>query len=474
MLLPKSPSFKTASTKSSAEDLEDHQGDKEDDKSGSILPGCSKEKHHNEKWNVSTTMMQAYLAMKGPGADMEDPLVKWIEKQEVEQRQEGGSTLLGDAMNSIKEQGEWNVRGPAAYDEDDKERKVNFSYKRPKMHHFIIDAGRFDPDEMEEMCQSLDKLGGGWARYAASEVSDDGEGDPADGRISPCTFAHWARGAKRWDAPGDKYKSIWEKREGYDIPDVRQRPASPNTALPRRTKERNKERLYDEEDGRTLSSPACSGYANTEPSILWSSPPMDPALPYNFFNHLFDRMDPALMREVRRNNTSPQPSWGVSTPTQPEHYTTSEVEAAVDKYWGATRTADIIAAHRRDLCLLRLEEAEASAANERYRHECRALGHENRRLADCLAARRERRERRIMREVQASIGALRYECGAKAAELRARLREHGGLRRELRGLLGVRRGLLAELGKETAEEVFEMFPEVWEGEGERKNRRNFS
>lgn len=121
-------------------------------------------------------------------------------------------------MNSIREQGEWDARGPAVFSEADKARKAIFSYARPRMDHLLIDAGCSDPNALEEMRQSHDALGDGWARYAASEVSDDGEGDPADGRISPCTFAHWAQGAKRWDAPGDKYKSIWEKRETYDIP----------------------------------------------------------------------------------------------------------------------------------------------------------------------------------------------------------------------------------------------------------------
>lgn len=65
-----------------------------DVKSGSVLFGCSKKKHRNKRWNVSTTMMQTYLAMKGPGADMDDPLVKWIDKQEVEKRQEGESTWV--------------------------------------------------------------------------------------------------------------------------------------------------------------------------------------------------------------------------------------------------------------------------------------------------------------------------------------------------------------------------------------------
>lgn len=34
-------------------------------------------------------MMQAYLFMKGPGTDMEDPLLVWMSKQEEENLEEG-------------------------------------------------------------------------------------------------------------------------------------------------------------------------------------------------------------------------------------------------------------------------------------------------------------------------------------------------------------------------------------------------
>lgn len=86
------------------------------------------------------------------------------------------------------------------------------------MVHIAIDEEGLDTDKLEEMYQILDGMSDGWAKYASSEVSDDGEGDPTDGRVSPCTFARWAQGTKRWDEPGDKYKSMWEKRQTYEIP----------------------------------------------------------------------------------------------------------------------------------------------------------------------------------------------------------------------------------------------------------------
>lgn len=184
--------------------------------------------------------MQAYLAMKGPGADMQDPLVNWIGKQEVDKQENGEPTwvasprvfdafsfktnqlpiylsLLGGVEDSINARGDWKVRGPATFEDEDEERAAIFCYVRPSMNHITIDKG-FDPDKVEEMHLGFDKMGDGWAKYAVSEVSDDGEGDPADSRLSPCTFARWAHGSKRWDEPGDKYKSMWEERETYEIP----------------------------------------------------------------------------------------------------------------------------------------------------------------------------------------------------------------------------------------------------------------
>lgn len=38
---------------------------------------------------MSTSMAQAYLAMRGPGADIEDPLLEWIRMQEEKNIQDG-------------------------------------------------------------------------------------------------------------------------------------------------------------------------------------------------------------------------------------------------------------------------------------------------------------------------------------------------------------------------------------------------
>lgn len=90
-----------------------------------------------------------------------------------------------------------------------------FQYSRPKINH-LTPPEPLSSDALQELRQVQDREGDGWAQYAASDVSDD-EGDPTSGRISPCTFARWAKGAKRWDGPEDMFKSRWEPRESFEI-----------------------------------------------------------------------------------------------------------------------------------------------------------------------------------------------------------------------------------------------------------------
>lgn len=79
-----------------------------------------------------------------------------------------------------------------------------------------------------------------------------------------------------------------------------------------------------------------------------------------------------------------------------------------------------------------------------------------------------------MKSVDRHLRDLDYETRAKLAEVKARWKENEQLRGEFEVMRGVQERLLAELGKETPEEVFGMFPTVWEPMEDRKNRRNFS
>lgn len=147
-----------------------------------------------------------------------------------------------------------------------------------------------------------------------------------------------------WLTPFFFFWPIKFRNTDGEAQDSRQRPPSPNTLEPRKLKVRETTAQFDEHDGRPLTA-ACSEFANTEPSILWSpprtcrlnssltfeTPPIltsDPhartaveaALPVDFYNHKFDRMDPELARALRDSVTSDAPSWGVESAEEPEVY----------------------------------------------------------------------------------------------------------------------------------------------------------
>lgn len=79
-----------------------------------------------------------------------------------------------------------------------------------------------------------------------------------------------------------------------------------------------------------------------------------------------------------------------------------------------------------------------------------------------------------MQHVDKHMRALNYEAKVKLAEVKARYRENDALRQEYSFMQGAQGKLLEQFGKETAEQVFEMFPHVWKPLDFRKNRRNFS
>lgn len=131
--------------------------------------------------------------------------------------------MLGDIENSIKERYDWNARGPALYNDEEMERQSTFTFDRPIIEHFGLADLKLpeslDKGNLDDIYLSSDCAGYGWRKYAASDVSDDGEGEPADVYISPDTFALWSEGTKRWDELSeDKYKSTREGRKTYEIP----------------------------------------------------------------------------------------------------------------------------------------------------------------------------------------------------------------------------------------------------------------
>lgn len=187
----------------------------------SLCSDSSDGQDRNPVWTLSGTTMKAYVAMRGLPA-IEDPLITWIANLEMEKRAEGEVTMLGDIENSVKERFDWKSRGPAKYDDEEAQRKSIFIFDRPmvtgfSLAHLELSEG-LGTGGLDGIFRDSSFTAEGWRKYAASDVSDDGEGDPAEGRISPDTFALWSEGTRRWDEHGDKYRSAWEERKTNIIP----------------------------------------------------------------------------------------------------------------------------------------------------------------------------------------------------------------------------------------------------------------
>ncbi|CAN8103566.1 unnamed protein product [Discula destructiva] len=490
--------------------------DDTEDQSSTIrcLPGCTRGKDHKEPWEMSIYHVQAYMSMRGSAAaDEDDPMLKWMaeqdRKRELKAAEKGmqnsdeedekpkptgifGKVKEGEkkpkpkgifagARDSIKMDFDWKMHGPAKYDDEDGDRPTSFQYPRPKIEHLCV-PDLLNEEYLEEMFQKHTEAGGGWSKFVNDYCSDDGD-DPENGRISPCTFNRWAEGAKRWDAPADKFKSMMEERKEFEIPAERQRCESPSSPETRERKVRFKKNQVDERDGMPMS-PICSEYANTSPSVLWSPPPMRAKIPQAMQKDQMFRMDPELAVALREGHKDAvmgsADSYGVdeideaAVAVELRNLNISEVNTVVDKYWGAEKTFNTIAQKQRDLAHLNYHEGMVNGANDRYRHAALALKHDNRKLIDCLKKLHRNREMRIMKLVDGQMRELEYEGKVKLAEIEAQIQENEELRLEYEREKDLQARLLAKFGKETADEVFGMYPDVWEPLEKRKNYRNSS
>lgn len=129
---------------------------------------------------------------------------------------------------------------------------------------------------------------------------------------------------------------------------------------------------------------------------------------------------------------------------------------------------------RRELYNLTKNEEDVNASNERFRHEITRLKHENRKLNDCVDYEQTIKDRRILQQVDRRLRALDFDTTLKLAQINNEYKENHQLRQEFSEMKHTHDQLLEYFGVETAEDVFRMFPHVWEPLEYRKNRRNFS
>lgn len=104
---------------------------------------------------------------------------------------------------------------------------------------------------------------------------------------------------------------------------------------------------------------------------------------------------------------------------------------------------------------------------ERFRHENYQLRPDNEKLHDCLAVhryqqqRKESRARRIQQHVYQQMQEVDVELEHSKQTLDLAVRTYERIDRENSELLYERDVLLREFGKETPQEVFDMFPDLF-------------
>lgn len=128
-------------------------------------------------------------------------------------------SLYTSVKASIKMDFDWKVEGPAKYDDEDGDfRPTSYEYPRPKIDHLDVPASLTD-ECLGHMYDAHELASSGWSTFVGEYCSDD-DGDAANGRISPCTFARFAEGAgdKSLRLNYTRFKSPVEEQQVFEIP----------------------------------------------------------------------------------------------------------------------------------------------------------------------------------------------------------------------------------------------------------------
>ncbi|KAK0705380.1 hypothetical protein B0H67DRAFT_382618 [Lasiosphaeris hirsuta] len=242
-------------------------------------------------------------------------------------------------------------------------------------------------------------------------VSDD-EGPRETGRISPCTFAHWAQGTHHCHTHEELKPKISKTlpRRRPDTPAISNEPERDRTNIPRRDQlcESDGAKLTEEYDVPSDTTP------------VWTAPGV---MPHRFMDGpkgaAFERMNPNAGRALRiaRYGELNVPSIPASSRSG-ESFTLEEVQAALREH--------------PDFLYDDIPGSEAESVIHRSYAIISQLAEEDRRLqAENFQLRSRLRERQS--QLAAARAAVAHLAAATEARRRARIREHVGIHlRDLR------------------------------------------
>ncbi|OHE99183.1 hypothetical protein CORC01_05464 [Colletotrichum orchidophilum] len=482
------------------------------------LPGCSAGHPYAKTWKMSDSMMMAYDALRGSMMQANDPLRSWMEvkafeaalrakrddakvagtacQHEEESKGKGKSVDTNSFSHSQPQKTSKMQSSPvkraataglsadqkrdmdayiqmlkeanmaaAEYPPADVERKTAYDIPRPRYLHV---APKFEEYRFEnylhptaEVSQSSYKHPYDPDRDFAKEydISDD-EGDPASGRISPCTFRLLAEGCAEQNPRANQVFMAEDAQ--------RMRPATPLGDGPEKNPPDRLTLAFEVQrdiNDQGWMTPCYS--VDSEPSIIYLPPGV--TLKHkmrNWWFGLFDRMNPIVARrfhkvEFREDGDPIAPLETITELSAPStdpaklgrayahHYTEAEISEVLNTPGARhvagipAKTAEVIITQRwqtvlrwrtRDGNLTRQNDV-MRVAIERARIELREMrmtvDHLLEKKAAEELAQRQKHHRRVLRRVSAHLHELRYEVQSRFQSLKNAEDQNQNMRAEL-------------------------------------------
>ncbi|KAI1471046.1 uncharacterized protein F4812DRAFT_467251 [Daldinia caldariorum] len=253
------------------------------------VPGCSASKSTADKKKqiLSNSMMQAYIAMRGPemAAEM-DPLFEWIQLRH-DQADPNTSSQPHDDPKDVSKMLE--LMDKALLPENmtgDSPRAAIFEFPKPP-HHHIVPPATMNLLPHHKVADAVRCRSPVWG-----DDEDDDEGAVPTGLLSPCTFLEWSRNCKRW--PGKEIQDPHNVLAGAQ----RMRPEGPAPVkdhFPQYLQDMKLQRDY--QTGEELS-PLYN--VPDDPSLIFTPPglPDRQYAPAKFLTQ-YDRMAPMEAKNLR-------------------------------------------------------------------------------------------------------------------------------------------------------------------------------
>ncbi|KAK1987887.1 hypothetical protein LZ30DRAFT_645411 [Colletotrichum cereale] len=484
------------------------------------LPGCSAGHPYTKMWKMSDSAMIAYGAMRGSMMQTNDPLRSWMEVKAYEAAiramQTDGAVAASsghstEQLNPLSPEGKGKTVGPDSrgtsqpksavkekpslangattapghsadgrremgdyvemlkevnmaakeYAPAEMDRKPTYEVPRPRFLHISpkFEGFKFEdylPSHVDAPDPSYKQLFDPNRDFVKEyDVSDD-EGDPASGRISPCTFRLLAEGCAKQDPKVSKVYMAHDTQ--------RMRPSTPLDDSQRRlTIDRlaiSFQLQRDVNDGGWIT-PCYS--VESEPSIIYHPPGV--TLKHkmrNWWFGLFDRMDPMAARRFRKVQfreandpaapleTATEHSVPSTTSSERKHaYTETEILQALNAP-GSRRVAGIapqnapliISQRWQTVSRWKGQDTELTRENdgmrcaiERAKIELREIrltvDHLLQKKAAEELAMRQRKHKRVLRQVSAHLHELRYEIQSKFEALKCSQAQNQSMKTEL-------------------------------------------